>query len=132
MATAAEMVGAKLPDDAGEDSVSLLGLWQGGRTEVPVREATVHQSSSGDLALRHGPWKQIFWQDGRRELYNLQMDLSETRDVSAENPEIAERLEHIMQGYLNRGRSTRGADQKNEANISLSGKARQKGKKGKK
>jgi arylsulfatase A-like enzyme len=132
LATAAEIVGAKLPADAGEDSVSLLGLLQRGRTEFPVREATVHQSSTGDLAIRHGPWKQIYFQDGRRELYNLQSDLSETRDVLAEKPEIAERLEHIMQGYIDRGRSTRGAEQKNEASITLSGKARQKGKKGKK
>lgn len=131
LATAAEIVGAKLSDDAGEDSVSLLGLLQRGRTEFPLREATVHQSSSGDLAIRHGPWKQIYFQDGRRELYNVQTDLSETRDVSAENSKIAERLEHIMQGYIDRGRSTRGAEQRNEADISLAAtpKGKKKGKK---
>lgn len=126
MATAAEIVGANLPDDAGVDSVSLLPLLRRGETESPVREATVHQSSSGDLALRQGPWKQIFFKDGRRELYNVQADLSETRDASDDNPEITERLTRTMQSYIDRGRSTRGIEQENDAAFSLVPKATKK------
>ncbi|MBI2477257.1 MAG: sulfatase-like hydrolase/transferase [Planctomycetia bacterium] len=116
IATAAEIVGAKLPDDAGEDSHSLLPLLRRGKT---AREATVHQSSTGDLALRQGPWKQLFFKDGRRELYDLQTDVSETRDVSADNPQITERLTRTMQSYIDRGRSTRGVEQQNDATLSL-------------
>lgn len=122
LATAAEIVGAKLPDDAGEDSASLLPLLRHRQTEFPVREAIVHQSSSGDLALRQGSWKQIFFRDGRRELYNLQADVSETRDTSADNPEITERLTRTMQSYIDRGRSTRGGERKNDAAFSLDAK----------
>lgn len=122
MATAAEIVGATLPDDAGEDSVSLLGLLRRGNAESPVREATVHQSSAGDLAIRQGPWKQIFFRDGRRELYNLESDVSETQDMSADKPEIVEDLTQLMQRYIDRGRSTRGSDQKNDTNLSLEAK----------
>ena len=129
MATAADIVGATLPDDAGEDSLSLLPLLRYGKTESPVREATVHQSSSGDLALRQGRWKQIFFRDGRRELYNLQADLGETRDVSHENPQVMQHLTRTMQDYIDRGRSTRGSEQKNDAAISLEGKTRKKKKK---
>ncbi len=122
MATVAEIVGETLPDNAGEDSVSLLNLLRNGITEVPVREATVHQSSSGDLALRQGPWKEVFFRNGRRELYNLQVDVSETQDVSSDNPEITERLTRTMQSYIDRGRSTRGGDQKNDTAFSLDAK----------
>jgi arylsulfatase A len=125
MATVAEIVGAKLPASAGEDSVSLLPLLKRGASEVPLREATVHQSSTGDLAIRQGPWKQIFFADGRRELYDLESDLSETRDRSADRPEITAHLTQLMQAYIDRGRSTRGPDQPNEAELSLKPKAGQ-------
>ena len=120
IATAAEIVGAKLPDDAGEDSVSLipelLGTTAGG-----VREATIHQSSAGDLAIRQGPWKLIFLKDSRRELYNLQTDLSETKDVLSANADVAAKLAALMQSYIDRGRSTPGAAQKNDFEISING-----------
>ena len=120
MATSAEVIGAKLPDDAGEDSVSilpdLLGIAKG-----PVREATVHQSMSGSIAIRQGPWKLIFPNDGPRGLYNLQSDLSENKNVAEANPEVVERLTALMKKYIAEGRSTPGASQKNEAAFSLDG-----------
>src|SRR6185503_14698771 len=53
MATAAEITGAKLPANAAEDSVSILPDLLGS-AQSPVREATVHQSMAGDLAIRQG------------------------------------------------------------------------------
>ena len=135
IATAAEIVGAKLPDNAGEDSVSLLGEYLG-TAEAPARDATVHQAPSGDLAIRQGPWKMIFLNNGQRELYNLDTDLSETKDVLAENTEVATKLTALMQGIIERGRSTPGEKQKNDFALALpdgSGKAKKKNKeKGKK
>lgn len=120
MATAAEIAGAKLPDNAGEDSVSLmpelLGTTPGG-----VRAATVHQSAAGDLAIRRGPWKLIFLKSGKHELYNLQTDLSETKDVLAANAEVAAKLTALMQRYIDDGRSTPGVAQKNDFDLSLTG-----------
>jgi arylsulfatase A-like enzyme len=113
MATAVEIVGAKLPDNAGEDSVSLVSEFLG-TAKGPVREATVHQSMAGDFAIRQGGWKLIFFKNGRRELYHLPSDLSETKDVTGENPEIVTRLTKLMQDYLDRGRSTPGTVQSNE------------------
>jgi arylsulfatase A-like enzyme len=110
LATAAEITGAKVPDAAGEDSVSILPHLLGAAKE-PVREATVHQSMAGDLAIRQGPWKLIFFKGGRRELYNLKDDLGETREVLAANPDVAERLTKLMQQYIDNGRSTPGAPQ---------------------
>jgi arylsulfatase A-like enzyme len=130
MATAAEIVGAKLPGNAGEDSVSLMPELLG-TARNGVREATVHQSAYGDLALRQGPWKAIFHKDGKRELFNLADDLSETKDVLATNNDVATKLTALMQTYIERGRSTAGEAQKNEFGLSLTGgkgKAKRKGK----
>jgi arylsulfatase A-like enzyme len=126
LATCAEIVGAKLPDNAGEDSVSILPHLLG-TAKGPVREATVHQSAAGDLAIRQGPWKLIFLKNGKRELYNLKEDLGETRDVLAANPDlpagrqagVVERLAKLMQQFIDNGRSTPGAPQKNGINFAL-------------
>jgi len=118
MATAAEIAGTKVPAGAGEDSVSLVQELLG-TTKDGVREATIHQSAAGDLALRQGPWKLIFHKDGRRELFNLQIDLSEKTEVGAANPEITQKLTVLMQRYINEGRSTVGAAQKNDFALSI-------------
>src|SRR5204863_9231708 len=46
LATWAEIVGAKLPDNAGEDSVSILPVLEG-RAKGPIHEAVVHHSING-------------------------------------------------------------------------------------
>lgn len=128
MATAAEITGAKIPDNAGEDSVSLLSELLG-TSKLGTREATVHQSATGDLAIRQGPWKLIFAKDGSRELYNLQMDLSETKDVLAANAEVATKLTALMQHYIANGRSTPGVAQENDFDLSITDQATGKRKK---
>jgi arylsulfatase A len=127
LATCAELIGAKLPEGAGEDSVSILPDLLGTAKE-PVREATVHQSPAGDLAIRQGPWKLIFLKDGARELYNLADDLGETKDVAAAHPDVVKQLAGLMQRYVDNGRSTPGPPQKNDAAIPLDGTAKGKGK----
>ena len=56
MATCADMLGVKLPDDAGEDSVSILPALLG-QASGPLREAVVHHSINGSFAIRQGKWK---------------------------------------------------------------------------
>ena len=124
MATAAEIAGTKIPAEAGEDSFSLVPLFLG--TKDPTRETTINQSSAGDLAIRQGPWKLIFLIDGKRELYDLQDDLGEKKNVAADNPKIVERLTEIMKQQIANGRSTPGAPQKNDVPIVLDGKVTKK------
>ena len=50
----------------------------------------------------------IFKKDGSRELYNLDTDLSETKDVLATNSEVAAKLTTLMRRHINEGRSTPG------------------------
>jgi arylsulfatase A-like enzyme len=118
MATGAEIVGTKLPANAGEDSVSILPVLLG-TAKDPAREATIHQSPKRDLALRQGPWKLVFTVNGKRELYDLKSDLGETKDLAATHPEVVDRLAALMRKHIADGRSTPGAPQKNESPLSV-------------
>ena len=122
MATFAEILGVKLPDTAGEDSMSILPLLK--EEDRPVRELGVNQSAGGLPAIRKGPWKLIFgpgsggWSKDRddlpAQLYNLDDDLGETRNRYAEKPEIVFELTASMEKIVAAGRSTPGAAQKND------------------
>jgi arylsulfatase A-like enzyme len=60
------------------------------------------------LAIRKGSWKLIpaaeGWQGGP-ELYNLQDDLSETKDLSAQRPDLVKELSDLLAQVRQRGRS---------------------------
>ena len=80
------------------DGVSFLPLLEGaGALE---REAIFwhyphygNQGGTPGSSVRRGDWKLIeFFEDGRRELYNLRDDLSEDRDLAAGNPDLARDL----------------------------------------
>ncbi len=137
MATAAAIAGERLPDNAAEDSVSLVPALTG-ETQGPVREATVHHSVSGFFAIRQGPWKLILcghsggWsdpkpQDARKgnlprvQLYNLADDPGENTNLEAEHPEFVERLTRLLESYVASGRSTPGAPQPNDGKTNIWG-----------
>ena len=59
-ATFAEMVGFKVPDNAGEDSFSVLPILQG--KEQSSRTSIIYHSIKGWFAIQSGPWKLEFTQ----------------------------------------------------------------------
>jgi arylsulfatase A-like enzyme len=135
LATCAGAVGVSLPDDAGEDSVSLLPDLLG-TAAGPVREATVHHSANGSFAIRQGPWKLILcpdsggWSAPRPgtaaakglppvQLYHLGDDIAERRNLQAEHPEVVARLTRLLERYVSEGRSTPGRPQANEGTVSI-------------
>jgi len=114
MATLADVLGAELPLDAGADSVSLLSLLEGG-TE-PVRQHAVSCSSRGMPAIRDGRWKLILgkgsggWSKGGDEgpdvqLYDLEADLGERRNLAAEEPERVRAMKAAYEAIVAAGRS---------------------------
>jgi arylsulfatase A-like enzyme len=125
IATCAEILGEKLPADAGEDSTSILPLLLGKRPEQPVFPAVVHQAADGTLAVRRGQWKLILGAataDGAHEpdqLYDLAADIVETRDVAADHPAEVAALRELLASYIDQGRSTPGAAQKNDIKVPL-------------
>jgi arylsulfatase A-like enzyme len=133
MATCAELTGAKLPDTAGEDSVSILPALLG-TDKGPLREAAVHHSINGLFALRQGPWKLELcpgsggWCEPRDpaalkqglplvQLYNMEQGVDEQKNLQAEQPEVIERLTRLLEKYVAEGRSTPGAPQPNDAAV---------------
>ncbi|TPW00574.1 MAG: arylsulfatase A family protein [bacterium] len=122
LATSAAIVGAKLPDTAGEDSFSILPLLLGEKREVPTHEAVVHQAANGTLAIRQGKWKLVFLFEKDKqalELYDLSADLGETKNLAAAQPDVVQRLTRLMQKYIDDGRSTPGTKQSNDVEVPL-------------
>jgi arylsulfatase A-like enzyme len=124
MATFAEILGEKLPDDAGEDSFSLLPLLDGGG--IPVRTHAVNCSAAGVPAVRDGHWKLILGPAGRDgtakanqgiHLYNLADDLGETRNLAASMPEKVAEMKALLEKLITDGRSTPGVPQKNDVPV---------------
>ncbi len=128
MATCAEIVGAKLPNDAAEDSYSILPVLLGVQDEdTALRPYTLHQTIRLDLAIRRGPWKYLDHQGsgGNRytserfepyilpekapgapgQLYNLDTDPGETTNLYFEHPEIVKQLKDQLEESRESGRS---------------------------
>lgn len=113
IATLAEIFGAKLPENAGEDSFSLLPLLQG--QDSPIREHAISCSGAGAQALRKGPWKLVCLE--KPQLFNLAEDLGETADLAAAQPERVAELLALREKLIEDGRSTPGALQKNDVPV---------------
>jgi arylsulfatase A-like enzyme len=143
MATCAEILGIKLPDNAGEDSVSILPVLLG-TSKGPMREALVHHSMNGSFSIRQGQWKLELcpdsggWSEPKPnspaarklplvQLYNLSRDIGEQTNVQAENPKIVARLTQLLEKYVAEGRSTPGVPQTNNGAITIWKKQKAKG-----
>jgi arylsulfatase A len=133
MATCAELLKTKLPDKAGEDSVSLLPALFGTDTS-PLREALVHHSIEGAFAIRLGNWKLELcgdsggWSGPRpgspaaqglpdTQLYDLSVDVAEKKNLHAEKPEMVATMTKLLEKYIANGRSTPGLKQNNDVEI---------------
>ena len=135
MATCAEIAGARLPETAAEDSVSLLPVLQG-LANTPVRDALVSHSINGSFAIRQGNWKLILcpdsggWGDpmpGSKEaaglppiqLYDMAKDSGEQQNEASAHPEIVARLTALLEKQVADGRSTPGPKLENDAPVKL-------------
>ena len=119
LATCADILGTTLPDDAGEDSVSILPALLGTATG-PLHEAIVHHSVQGRFSIRQGDWKlEICPGSGGNskptdptaakkglpslQLYDMATDVGETRNLEDAQPQVVERLATILGTLRRRG-----------------------------
>ena len=121
-----EIVEIDLPDNAAEDSYSLLPLLTG--ADQPVRETSVSCSINGVPSLRVGSWKYIAapgsggWGKGGDQsqplqLYDLSKDLSEANNLAAAEPERVQTMQQTLEEIITRGRSTPGQRQSNDLRV---------------
>ncbi|MCE5324816.1 MAG: arylsulfatase [Planctomycetaceae bacterium] len=134
MATCAQIIDKPLPDSAGEDSVSILPLLQGGAG--PVREHVVHHSINGKFAIRSGKWKLVLcggsggWaspndEQARKQklppiqLYDMEADPGERTNLQANRRDVVDSLSTLLQKLVDQGRSTPGKPQDNDAPVDI-------------
>lgn len=124
--TVSDLLGAKLPDNAGEDSFSLVPLLKG--DSKPIRETAVSCSSGGVPGVRRGNWKYIpapgsgGWGTGGDQtqpvqLYNLAEDIGETKNLAAAMPERVEEMKTLLEKLITDGRSRPGNPQPNDVEV---------------
>ncbi|MCL1888266.1 MAG: arylsulfatase [Kiritimatiellaeota bacterium] len=134
-ATVADITGAAVPDNAGEDSFSFLPALTGAGN--PCREAVIGHSFWGRFAVCKDNWKAIFAPgsggfngDGGRagpsdptalklglpkyQLYDMANDPGEQDNLYPARPETTAALRAIVEDAIARGRSTPGAPQPND------------------
>ena len=135
LATCADLFHQPLPENAGEDSYSLLPLLLKDNRKYK-RKDIVHHSIDGDFSIRKGKWKLEFcagsggWSYPTSEdlktvklppnqLYDMLSDPSEKKNLASKHPEIVKELTLLMEKYIKDGRSTPGKNQKNEVEVIL-------------
>ncbi|TWT64325.1 sulfatase family protein [Rubinisphaera italica] len=118
LATFAQLLDVTLAANAGEDSFSFLDVIVG-KSNVKPRPAMIHHEMQGRFAIRNTiegvEWKLILSHGKQeRELYNLTVDRSETRNVYGENPEISRVLESEITAIIKDGRTNPGPQVPND------------------
>jgi arylsulfatase A len=138
LATFAEITGANVPDNAGEDSISLLKTLQTGGPSP--RDHLISHSINGSFAIRRGSWKLLLcgdsggWSQPRprsaqardlppRQLYNLDDDLGEQTNLAGQHAELVGELTALLEQLVANGRSTPGTPQSNDAPVEISASA---------
>ena len=130
MATCAAIVDAKLPDNAAEDSYNMLPVLLG-VDDKPVRKYMLQQTNKLAMSIRDGKWKyldhqgsggndynskRITWSmkpyalkdtdpDAPGQLYNLETDPGETKNLYSKYPEIVKKLKTQLDSFKSSGRS---------------------------
>jgi arylsulfatase A-like enzyme len=132
MATAADIIGAPLPETAAVDSFTFLPDLLG--TGKSARTNTVHHSIHGQFAIREGNWKLAFcpgsggWSkpgdpEARKaglpevQLYNMAKDPGEKQNLATAQPDVVQRLTAVVEKVVSEGRSTPGPAQKNDRAV---------------
>lgn len=132
LASVAAITGVKIPDDAGEDSISFLTTLKSGRPSP--RDHLVSHSINGSFAIRRGSWKLLLcgdsggWSQPRpgtpqaqglppQQLYNLDDDLGEQTNLADQHPELVRELTGLLEKLIADGRSTPGEPQANDVPV---------------
>jgi len=103
--TLLELCGLPLQPNQHQDGVSLKPLLDDG--DLPQRNLFWHYPHYGNQGgepssiIRRGPWKLIhYWEDGRRELYNVADDIGEVSNIADAHPQQVNELGTALERWL--------------------------------
>jgi hypothetical protein len=134
LATCAELVDKELPDNAGEDSESILPIFKGEPVTF-TRKGIISHSFSGHFAYRQGKWKLLLAKGSggwtmpneqamskvtdapKGQLYDLEADPGEQNNLFLKNPEVVEKIMAQLEVDVANGRSTAGPKQENDIPV---------------
>jgi arylsulfatase A-like enzyme len=92
LATALAAAGIPMPTDKKYDSVNLIPHLTNEVKAPPHERLFWRMPNKPSLAIREGKWKLIRSGQAAPELYDLTADIGESKNITAENPEITARL----------------------------------------
>lgn len=104
MPTLAKLIAFELPEGAALDGYDQLSVLEG--KKVGSRKSVVVQSKNNIFGLRMDKWKYIDAtnqksQEASDELYDLLNDISESRNLIDDHPEVAKRMKETLKEILN-------------------------------
>ncbi|WP_282135261.1 sulfatase family protein [Seonamhaeicola maritimus] len=131
MATIADVLGLKLKDNEGEDSMSLLPSLKGKYNSGLGKRTIIHHSDKGVFSVRNTKWKLMFDNiggsnrgDPRKSepikdnqnllLFDMENDATENINLANQKPEVVEKLKKDLAEIIKNGRSTKGKKQQND------------------
>ncbi|MFI3267333.1 MAG: arylsulfatase [Rikenellaceae bacterium] len=125
IATVADLIDVNYNRRYAEDSFSFIDEIMPDKEVKDVRDMAIHHSADGELALRYENWVFIMDKTGSCtpepswfreelgaekldtafELFDLDTDPAQTRNVIKENPEVADKLRNLLFEYVYKGRT---------------------------
>lgn len=114
LSTFAQLVGAELADDAGEDSESFLSVLKNPVANY-TRTPLINHDIAGRFAVTNANWKLVLPTDKLdAELYDLAADPSEANDLADAQPQRVQALMAQATAIVVNGRTTPGNAQAND------------------
>ena len=119
-ATLADIVGDKMLTNEAEDSVSFADFFK--ESELAKRLPMIHHSIDGAFAIREDKWKLVFGSKANDKkvtmaLYNLEDDLSESKNLIDEYPEIVENLQKQAATIIDGGKTRPECITENDSDV---------------
>ena len=127
--TLADILNVQLPDTAAEDSFSFAAILKDSGSSA--RKNAIHHSSKGNFAIRQGKWKLILASGSagttkpktqvgvKAQLYNMETDKAEQKNLVNEMPEKVQILTKLLMQQVDAGRSTPGSKQENAVPVDI-------------
>jgi len=93
--TFARLAGGRVPEDRAIDGKDIWPLLAGQVDATTPHKAFFYHQGDTLRAVRSGPWK--LFRNG--QLYHLDDDVSESKNVAAQHPEVVQRLSRVMDAF---------------------------------